>query len=128
MRPVAASADALLVVAAGVLLLFAVRAGGDSTPPAALPLTVADRVSGWRAPGVGVPLTGFAAAHEPVVLRANGRAVAGTTGGRAPGVGVPLPGFAAAQEPVVLRANGRAVAGTTSGRLGRYRLRFAALT
>jgi poly-gamma-glutamate capsule biosynthesis protein CapA/YwtB (metallophosphatase superfamily) len=82
MRPLAASADALLVVAAGVLLLFAVRAGGDSTSPAALPLTVADRASGWRAPGVGVPVTGFAAAHESVVLRANGRVVAGTTSGR----------------------------------------------
>jgi hypothetical protein len=70
------------VLAAGLLLI--VRNGGhtavaEAAPP---PLTVTTTLPAWRAPGVAVLVGGFAASHEHVVLRANGRVVGKTTAGR----------------------------------------------
>src|SRR5689334_15142491 len=48
----------------------------------AVPLTQHARLSGWRAPGVPVVLSGFAGPDERVVLRANGRTVDTVTAGR----------------------------------------------
>jgi poly-gamma-glutamate synthesis protein (capsule biosynthesis protein) len=78
MRRWPATADALLVAASVVLLVLAVRAGGSSastTRQVSAPLTVKTAVDGWRAPGVKVPVTGFAGPNEQVVLRADGRLV-----------------------------------------------------
>lgn len=58
----------------------------------------------WRAPGVRVPLTGFAGPSEPVTLRVNGRTVDSTVSGRL----------------------GRWQLAFTPGKPGRYRLRIAA--
>src|ERR1041385_3099493 len=71
------------VLAGGLLLIL--RQGAAHTPTAAAappPLTVTTRLPEWRAPGVRVVVGGFAASHERVVLRANGRTVAAATAGR----------------------------------------------
>jgi len=49
---------------------------------AELPLTIRNVLPAWRAPGVRVPLTGFAGPHESVMLRVNGRVVDTTVSGR----------------------------------------------
>jgi poly-gamma-glutamate capsule biosynthesis protein CapA/YwtB (metallophosphatase superfamily) len=49
---------------------------------AELPLTIRNVLPAWRAPGVRVPLTGFAGADESVTLRVNGRVVDTTVSGR----------------------------------------------
>lgn len=85
MRRWPASADVLLVAAACVLLVLAVRASGPRAAiaeAAAQPLSVTSVLPGWRAPGVAVPVEGFASANEHVVLRANGRVVDRATSGR----------------------------------------------
>jgi capsule synthesis protein PGA_cap len=68
------------------------------------PLTLRSVVPAWRAPGVRVPLRGFAGPSETVALRANGRVVDRTTSG-------PLGGFQLAFRTAVP---------------GRYRLGLAA--
>jgi hypothetical protein len=74
------------------------------TERADLPLTVRSPVPAWRAPGVRVPLTGFAGPEEPVTLRVNGRVVDTTESG----------------------PRGRFSLAFTTGKPGRYRLRVAA--
>ena len=68
------------------------------------PLTVRGDVPEWRAPGVRVPLTGFAGSSERVTLRVNGRVVDSTVTGRL----------------------GRWRLSFTTGKPGPYRLRVAA--
>jgi poly-gamma-glutamate synthesis protein (capsule biosynthesis protein) len=68
--------------AAAVAVVLALQTTqGRPTAAAAVPLTVRARPTGWRAPGVAVHVGGFAGAHERVVLRANGRAVASVVAG-----------------------------------------------
>lgn len=68
------------------------------------PLIVRSVVPEWRAPGLRVPLTGFAGPSERVTLRANGRVVDSTVSGRL----------------------GRWRLSFTTGKPGRYRLRVTA--
>ncbi|HEX3226743.1 MAG TPA: CapA family protein [Gaiellaceae bacterium] len=70
----------------------------------AAPLTLRTVVPAWRAPGVRVPLRGFAGSNETVALRVNGRVVDRTVSG-------PLGGFELAFR---------------TGTPGRYRLGLAA--
>ncbi len=83
-RPPALVGILAAVVAAGALTLI-LRSGDVKVPAARAatpPLTVQTKLPAWRAPGARVVVGGFGAAHEPVVLRVNGRAVAHTTAGR----------------------------------------------
>lgn len=74
----AAFAALPLAAAAATFGVLSFRTAGvqpvaaEATPP----LTVLAKPGGWRAPGVGVLVSGFAGARRRVALRANGRAVA----------------------------------------------------
>ncbi|HEY0415143.1 MAG TPA: CapA family protein [Gaiellaceae bacterium] len=74
--PVAAAAATF-----GLLSFRAVGAAPRAVQRAATVLTVVSSPQGWRAPGVPVPVSGFAGPSERVVLRANGTPVAATTSG-----------------------------------------------
>lgn len=69
--------------AALTVLVLTFRTSGPQPLAAEAPgsLTVAQRLAGWRAPGVPLAVGGFAASRARVVLRANGSAVAATTAG-----------------------------------------------
>jgi poly-gamma-glutamate synthesis protein (capsule biosynthesis protein) len=69
--------------AALTFLVLSFRTSGPE-PLAAVapaPLSVAQRLDGWRAPGVGLAVEGFAGSRARVVLRADGSPVAATTAG-----------------------------------------------
>lgn len=71
--------------AAAALAGFAAHATASrsaETRAASGPLTVSSALPRWRAPGVALPVSGWATAYERVVLRANGRVVDSALSGK----------------------------------------------
>jgi poly-gamma-glutamate capsule biosynthesis protein CapA/YwtB (metallophosphatase superfamily) len=64
------------------LLACTTKSGQSLAAERVAPLTVVAKPAGWRAPGVAVPVGGFAGSGARVLLRADGRVVATTTAGK----------------------------------------------
>src|SRR4051812_11664955 len=71
----AAVVTAGAVAALAGLAAHATASRSAETRAASRLLTVSSALPRWRAPGVAVPVSGLATAHERVLLRANGRLV-----------------------------------------------------